>query len=211
MVVRARRQREREARREAILEAAGRTLARLGFAMTMEDVAAQAEVSKGTVYLYFPSKDALLAGFAERQLDTLLERAATVVSTAERGLDAVLGIVGEYLRFFASHPNILHTLVDWLRQPEVDDSSDDFQAYRARLQEVQAITLRAFERGMTDGSIRGDIDPLAQSLHLWATSVGVVLIQQNAPGVKKRLTLPADLSVLSALQLDTARRALEAP
>lgn len=209
-MVRARRQRERQARREAILDAAGRTLARLGFAMTMEDVAAEAEVSKGTLYLYFSSKDALLAGFAERQLTTLLERATATAEGADRGLDAVLGIVGEYLRFFASHPNILHTLVDWLRQPEVDDSSDDFQAYRSRLQELQTLSLRAFERGHGDGSIRADVDPLAHSLHLWATSVGVVLVQQNAPSVKKRLTMPADLSVLTALHLDAARRALEA-
>jgi AcrR family transcriptional regulator len=55
-----RRQRRPEARPEEILAAAYDVFARAGFtAARLEDVAAQAGVSKGTVYLYFESKDAL--------------------------------------------------------------------------------------------------------------------------------------------------------
>lgn len=56
-----------QARRDAILEAALRVFAELGFsAARMEQVAAAAGISKAALYLYFPSKDALLEGVLER-------------------------------------------------------------------------------------------------------------------------------------------------
>jgi AcrR family transcriptional regulator len=52
--------RRKDARPGEVLEAALEVFAEKGFAMTrMEDVAARAGVSKGTVYLYYPSKEAL--------------------------------------------------------------------------------------------------------------------------------------------------------
>jgi AcrR family transcriptional regulator len=50
-----------------ILDAAERVFARSGFhAATMNDVALEAGMSPGNLYRYFPSKDAIVAGIAER-------------------------------------------------------------------------------------------------------------------------------------------------
>jgi AcrR family transcriptional regulator len=50
-----------------ILDAAERSFARAGFhRTTMQDVAAEAGMSPGNLYRYFPSKDALVAGLCER-------------------------------------------------------------------------------------------------------------------------------------------------
>lgn len=61
-------------RNEQILLAAAVVFARLGFqAARMEDIAREAGLSKGSLYLYFSSKDAIIAGlrtvFFGRQLD----------------------------------------------------------------------------------------------------------------------------------------------
>jgi len=54
-------------RRTHILGAAERAFARHGFhAATMNDVAAEARMSPGNLYRYFPSKDAIVAGLCER-------------------------------------------------------------------------------------------------------------------------------------------------
>ena len=54
-------------RRQRILSAAERCFARSGFhRATMQDVAAEAGMSPGNLYRYFPSKDAIVAGLAER-------------------------------------------------------------------------------------------------------------------------------------------------
>jgi AcrR family transcriptional regulator len=70
----------RAARREQIIAAGLACFARSGFyATTMADVAAEAGVSKGTPYLYFPSKEALFLALheewdcgAERRIDAAI-------------------------------------------------------------------------------------------------------------------------------------------
>ena len=54
-------------RRTQILDAAERRFSQAGFhRTTMQDVAAEAGMSPGNLYRYFPSKDALVAGLCER-------------------------------------------------------------------------------------------------------------------------------------------------
>lgn len=71
-----------ELRREELLDAAQRLFLDKGIGATsIDDIASAAEVAKGTFYLYFPSKEALLhalqerfvAGFLE-QLDAAMDR-----------------------------------------------------------------------------------------------------------------------------------------
>src|SRR6266704_6656114 len=55
------------ARHMHIVAAAERAFVRQGFhASTMQDVAAEAGMSPGNLYRYFPSKDAIVAGLCER-------------------------------------------------------------------------------------------------------------------------------------------------
>src|SRR5690606_27029798 len=55
-------------RSDHILDAAGRCFARAGFhRTTMQDICREAEVSPGALYLYFDSKEALIAGICERE------------------------------------------------------------------------------------------------------------------------------------------------
>ena len=55
------------ARREHILDAAERCFARAGFhRTTMQDICKEAQVSAGALYVYFASKEELIAGISER-------------------------------------------------------------------------------------------------------------------------------------------------
>jgi AcrR family transcriptional regulator len=57
----------KEDRRAEILEAARRCVARSGFHQTsMHDICAEAGMSPGNLYRYFPSKEAIIAAIAER-------------------------------------------------------------------------------------------------------------------------------------------------
>ena len=68
-------------RRARILDAAERCFVRNGFhRTTMQDVAAEAGMSAGNLYRYFPSKEAIQAGLAERDRE---EIAADFASLAE--------------------------------------------------------------------------------------------------------------------------------
>lgn len=63
------------ARRQHILDAAERCFARGGFhGTTMHDICKEAAVSPGALYIYFDSKEALIAGLCERDRAQLSER-----------------------------------------------------------------------------------------------------------------------------------------
>lgn len=77
-----RRQRRRRETRERIFRAALRLFAERGFvATTVEDITEAVDVGKGTFFNYFPSKEHLLAAFAEVQLSKLQELASPSAQT----------------------------------------------------------------------------------------------------------------------------------
>jgi AcrR family transcriptional regulator len=75
-IPRARTVRSPETRRLEILEAAVTVFRKKGFSgATIADIAEEAEVAKGTFYLYFDSKDHLLGALRERLVDETIARA----------------------------------------------------------------------------------------------------------------------------------------
>ena len=211
MAVAARREREREARREAILDAASRTVRARGVHETrMDEIASAAEVSKGTLYLYFPSKDALLAGLAERNVRDAVPKLREVATSDASGLDRLLGMIGAFVEHIDESPSVYRLMIEWMNQDELDDSSDAFAAYRARVSEVMQLMVQCTLDGTRDGSIRSDVDPLHQSLQVWSSCLGVLLMRQNAKAMSKRIAVPVDFARLLPLHIETIRRALEA-
>src|SRR5262245_65834051 len=84
------------ARREHILDAAERCFARAGFhRTTMHDICKQAGVSPGALYVYFDSKEALIAGIAERDRADFGERLAALAK-ADDFLEALREIGQHY-------------------------------------------------------------------------------------------------------------------
>jgi len=91
-----------EWRHHEILEAARRIFARLSYAATnVEEIAKEAGTAKGTVYLYFKSKEEILAAVLARDLECLVDKTIAGMSTpktfAER-LTVFLNLRSDYLR-----------------------------------------------------------------------------------------------------------------
>ena len=95
------RQRRKEARPQELLDAALRLFVERGFAATrMEEVAALAGVSKGTLYLYYASKEELLKAVIRERLSNEIEAGALEVA-----------------QHVGTHADLLRTLLAhwWLR------------------------------------------------------------------------------------------------
>ena len=69
--------------RERILDAAERLLGRYGYRkMTVEDIASEAGMGKGTVYLSFPSKEEVVLATVDRIVDAVCEEMAQIGASA---------------------------------------------------------------------------------------------------------------------------------
>ena len=65
----------REAVKDAILDATDRLLARFGYRkMTIDDIAAEVGIGKGTIYLHFTSKEEIVLSHVDRIVDRVKER-----------------------------------------------------------------------------------------------------------------------------------------
>jgi len=84
MGIKERKERERERRKQQIIVAAKRVFSDKGFnRATMEDIAREAELSPGTLYLYFKNKEELYASLSVRILQYINIRMEHVVTTAD--------------------------------------------------------------------------------------------------------------------------------
>ena len=210
MAVAERREREREARREAILDAAEELTAEVGYqALRMDAVAEAAELSKGTLYLYFANKEALCAGVATRLIDRLLPVLDKNLAKAGSGIDAVRQVLQTYCDFTRENPQHFRFAVTWLSAGErLDDSSEAFQLYRESVGLVLQHAVAAIQRGQADGTVRTDIDPLPQAIQLWSSVLGVMLVDLNQESISQRIPFPVDLDQVVNLHIDAMARAL---
>ena len=79
MGIQERKEREKERRRQQIMVAAKRVFSEKGFnKATMEDIAQEAELSPGTLYLYFKNKDELYASLSVEILELLHRKLKSV-------------------------------------------------------------------------------------------------------------------------------------
>src|SRR5260370_32050902 len=92
----ARWRRRKDARPQEILEAALSVFAEKGFAAArMEQIAARAGVSKGTIYLYFDSKEAVFRALVHEMLGSQITRFA---DSARESSGPVAPILADILR-----------------------------------------------------------------------------------------------------------------
>lgn len=121
-----------DANRIRILDAAERLLGRYGYKkMTVADLAAEAGIGKGTVYLSFRSKEDAVLGTVERMIDEVcaeMERiAATGAPVCERVRDMLLARI--FVRFdrVSGYRESLHDLLGSLRPTLVERRWEHFE------------------------------------------------------------------------------------
>lgn len=102
----------RAERRDAILEVATRLFAKEGYAdCDMGRVAAEIGVAKGTLYLYFPSKEKLFYAVVDAGMKAMQESIRADASQAKDGLDRICRAIYSYLKFFDEHPDLVELLI----------------------------------------------------------------------------------------------------
>lgn len=102
-----------QARADQILEQAADLIQREGLgAVTMERLARDSGISKGLVYNYFPSRDALLAALLQREQDQLRDRGMAQAMTAQSLEALVEGTTRLYLEQTRDRSAVILPLLD---------------------------------------------------------------------------------------------------
>ena len=143
--------RRSNARPDEILDAALSVLAERGFdGARMDDIAARAGVSKGAIYLYFDSKEAVLKGLVEREVAPVAARLSEIADGGAGDPGAALRLIIQTATMitqapgFAATPRVILSVA--ARFPEIG------LFYRQR---VVDIALEAVEALIARGAAKG--------------------------------------------------------
>lgn len=153
MVKRARTDAARDARRHALLDAALDEFFERGFtAARTDDIARRAGFSKGTLYLYFPSKEALFNELVERLTSPNLAQLEQITATAPS-----LGIALD--RFAAFAPQLIRTSdLPRLMKVLIGDSQGFPETVKSYRENVLDRVLAAIGAVLAAAKKRGEID-----------------------------------------------------
>jgi TetR/AcrR family transcriptional regulator len=173
-----RREREKAERKRQILKAARKLFWKNGFARTtMPAIAEAAELSAGTLYLYFPSKHALYAELLDEGFDLLESRLREAVAKGRGPRRAAEALVDAFLGFAREAPDYFDVLFFTLQEPgremQALREGRDVMTRLDRRQEackaVAAGVLRQARPGLGSEELARTVDAL------WSMLAGVVL------------------------------------
>ena len=107
-----------EFRRDTMVKAARHVVARRGLAgASMQAIAEEAGVAKGTLYLYFKDRDDLIEHSVGSVLDELMSLLKNELRPGRPVREALLGLVRTQAGFFEAHREFLRVYAE-LRAPE---------------------------------------------------------------------------------------------
>lgn len=158
-------------RRESLLAAARRVFGARGFdAATVDAIAAEAQVAKGTVYLYFPSKEAIYDAAFDAGLDQLIRHTAERLRDAAGPRDAIRAFIEVRLEYFQEQP-------DFFRMYMVHVSRQIAGCAPSRGPDVMTLQTRAlrdlFARAVRAGALRA-VDPAAAAHAVFDMTRGLI-------------------------------------
>jgi len=198
-----RRQQERDRRRAEILDAAEALYSERGWdAVTMEQVAQRARLSRALVYVYFQDKRDLHLALVERAFDALRRRFEAAREGKARGIDEVEAIGWAYLSFARDLPHYFDACARFESRASRDGVQPNAAACEAAGHRVHETLVTALNRGIADGSIRSDVgDPYVTALALWAFSHGVIQIAATKAGTIEHDGIPVQRFVDHAIAM----------
>lgn len=210
MGVAERKLREKEKRRNDILDAAEELFFSRGAQQTtMDDVAGQTELSKGTLYLYFRSKDELYLGINVRAKRLMREQMEAAAALPGSGRDKVLALGKAFLRFsleFADYAKVIQDCMP--SEAEQIESNPYAREAHEHGQRSLNLLFEAMRQGQSDGSISQDLDPIRTSLLLWAQFTGLLqILATKGSHLEAELGLSQD--ALSAYVFELSERLLK--
>jgi TetR/AcrR family transcriptional regulator, repressor for uid operon len=182
-------------RRTEILDAAQRCFARNGFHQaSMQDICAEAGMSAGNLYRYFPSKEAIINGICERDKVDAAE-SFTAVHQAPSFFEGLAGLARHHLVEKSADDVGLcaEIMAESRRNPQI---AKMFQGIEGDIRRGLSDMLK---RAVDTGEIRADLDTDAAAGVLMTLADGISWRRAVDPAFDAEAVLPMILQMVGCL------------
>jgi len=207
MTITERKEREREERRMQIISAAEHLFFENGYdQVSMEQIAREAELSKGTIFFYFKNKEALYFTIVLQGIRLLHQMVFNVVNENDGLAITKLGSLGSAgIRFAREYPgyrSMIRLFKSGRFSLEYNDVSNNEVAEITSYSDAMInLTEEIVKSGVKDGSIRSDIDPVELAIFIRMMISSVMDKSPELVWSLKRRTIDEDLLISHYLDL----------
>ncbi|MGZ7047313.1 MAG: TetR/AcrR family transcriptional regulator [Methanobacterium sp.] len=164
-------EREREQRQNDIIKAARKLFAAKGFEVSLDEVAREVSLGKSTLYLYFKNKESLYFAVVLRGIRIWAEMVKEEVNKGNTGLKKLILFENANREFSNKYPDyfrLLYSPTSIKKQFDMDKmtSSEEFQEVRELFKEIMFLGIDSIQKGIDEGEIRPDVDPVEATILL---------------------------------------------
>jgi len=198
-----RKQLEKHARRQLILDSAADIFHEKGFAgATMEDIAARAQIAVGTIYLYYKSKADIYFSLTKSALADLSNRLKRIAGNKQNDPDVKIrklmsAVEAFYVQDRDAYELISHKTASDLIQLFPEDNLETIrQIMRSNLKQMEIVIEEGIQKG-----IYKKINPYAGAVVFWSSFMGTIDFQENRMVQGKKDYRKATLELFTELML----------
>ena len=141
---------------DQIIEAAVKVFAKKGFYNAkVSEIAREASVADGTIYLYFKNKDDILISLFEEKMHLWIERVEQEIAKVEDPLEKIRAFVAQHIFMIKENKHLAEVMQIELRQ------SSKFMRRYVPVKFLEYLNLigKIIEEGKQKGAIRQDVIP----------------------------------------------------
>jgi len=173
-----RKEKEKEFKQQYIIEAAMQLFSEKGFENTsMADIAEAAGFAKGTLYLYFDSKDDLLIAVKGQILESFLQNLTEITAKEISAIDKMQEIQASYINMHFSQLlklGLMEISANCHNVPKLLQKHEFLLAIKNRVGRFTECFASIIKQGQTEGSFRKDVNPEVTAILIDAQFFGVM-------------------------------------
>ncbi|TSA25658.1 MAG: TetR/AcrR family transcriptional regulator [Bacteroidetes bacterium] len=204
-----RKEREKEQRRQAIIDAAEKVFFTKGYdSSTMDDIAEAAELSKGTLYLYFQSKDELHFEIMDRGNEILMGFMEKAIDPEKSGRENLRFLGEAFVEFSNRYPEYFQAMMFFQSRDVVQQKLNE-QKLKKFIEGRSSISLlnAMVTKGIADGSVRNDLPVSHLTTLLWSQMMGILVMYSTKKPAFEYQQISRDQLV--SIHLDLVRDGLK--
>jgi len=207
-----------------IIEAAEAVFGNKGFKNAkMEEIAAAAGITKVTLYSYFQSKENLYLAITYKALQKIIDQYYESMDKFKNksGLESAVALTNTFMEFCENNFLYTEAMLEYFSMMRSTSQGVDTtkltaaekdSIYYKKLQDIHNLPFKLsaseISRGIQDGSVHKDADPMFMTLHGWTIMLGYAKVI-NASGENNSPFLNVNLSSMKAYNLKLAKYLLQ--
>ncbi|TNE70391.1 TetR/AcrR family transcriptional regulator [bacterium] len=203
MAIKERKEDEKKRRKDLILQAAITLIQQKGFEnTTMDDIAQQAELSKGTLYLYFADKSNIHYAIKKKALILLNETLQSILQKDYNGATMIKEMLSSLFDLIEKNKAFTQAMMLYEHNVKADltHGIEEQECYDLQT-ELMMLILRSVQIGLVDGSMKSDVPPKILTIIIINQITGILTLILSPSPKKQKILAEYNHSVTQLMEV----------